>query len=127
MKDPVKCTQIVSSKKLCFNCLEYGHRAGDCPSRTCNKCNRKHHTSLCVNNQLQDNSSNKDQETQEKMMASFGEKRVCYPIVIVNANRIQCRALVDTGTGSSCASAALINRFGTSPVLRETRQIEMLL
>ena len=127
MKDPVKRRQIVSSKKLCFNRLKYGHRAGDCPCRTCFKCNRKRHTSLCVNNQLQDNSSDKDQETQEKMMASFGEKSVCYPIVIVNANGIQCRALVDTGAGSSCTSAALINRLGKSPVIRETRQIEMLL
>ena len=53
VKDPVKCRQIVSSKKLCFNCLKYRHRAADCPSCTCFKCNWKHHTSLCVNNQLQ--------------------------------------------------------------------------
>ena len=108
-------------------CLQYGHCAADCPSHTCFKCNRKHYTSLCVNNQLQDNSSNRDQETKEKMMASFGEKSVCCPIVIVNANGIQCTALVETGAGNGYESAALINHIGTSPVRQETRQIEMLL
>ena len=49
-KDPVKCRQIVSSKKLCFHCLKHGHREADCPSITCFKCNRKHHTLLCINN-----------------------------------------------------------------------------
>ena len=127
VKNSAKRRQIVRSRKLCFNCLKYGHRATDCPSRTCFKCNRKHHTLLCVNSQPQDNSSNRDQETKVKMMASFGEKRVCSPIVIVNANGIQCRALVDTGVGNTYASAALINSIGTSPVRREARQMEMLL
>ena len=76
VKDPVKRRQIVSSKKLCFNCLKYGHPTADCPSRTCFKCNRKQHTSLRANNEAQDKSSNRDQETKEKMMASFGEKSV---------------------------------------------------
>ena len=34
---------------------------------------------------------------------------------------------MDTGAGSSYTSAALISFIGTSPVRRETRQIEMLL
>ena len=41
-------------------------------------------------------------------MVSFEEKSVCDPIVIVNANGIQCRALVAAGTGSSHVSAALM-------------------
>ena len=68
MKDPIKRRQTVSWKKLCFSCLKYGHRAADCPPRTWFKCNRKHHKSLCVNNQLQDSSSIRHQETKEKMM-----------------------------------------------------------
>ena len=60
------------------------------------------------------------------MMAPFGEKSVCYSIVIVKANGIQCRALVDTGPGSSYASAALINPIGTSPIIRDTRQMEIM-
>ena len=78
-------------------------------------------------NQLDRNSSNRYQEAKEKMMASFGEKSVCYPIMIVNANGIQHRALVNTGAGSSYASAALINCIDTSTVRRETRQMQILL
>ena len=60
-------------------------------------------------------------------MASFRVKSICYPIVIVNAHGIQCRAILDTGAGSSYASAAQINHIGTRPARREIRQIEMLL
>ena len=126
VKDPVKHKKIMSSKNLFFNCLKYGHRAADWPIRTWFNCKWKHHTSLCVNNQMQDNPSHRDQETKVKMMAFFGEKSVSYPIVIVNANGIRCRVLVDTGAGSNYGSTALINCIGTSHVRRETRQIEML-
>ena len=71
VKDPVRRRQIVSSKKLNFNCLKYGHRTADYLSSTCFKSNQKHNISLCVNNQLQGNSSNRDQETKEDMMVSF--------------------------------------------------------
>ena len=74
VKDPVKRRQIVGPKKLSFNYLKCCHRAAYCPNRTCFKCNWKHHTSLCINTQLQDNSSNRDQETKEKMMASLGKE-----------------------------------------------------
>ena len=66
-------------------------------------------------------------EIKRQKEVSLGEKSVCYPILIVNTNRIQCTDLVDTGAGSSNASAALINRIGTSLVRRETKQMEMLL
>ena len=45
------------------------------------------------------------------MMTPCREKSVCYPIVIVNANRSQCRTVVDTGAGSSYLSS-LDGRFG---------------
>lgn len=44
-------------------------------------------------------------------MTPCREKSVCYPIVIVNANRSQCRTVVDTGAGSSYLSS-LDGRFG---------------
>ena len=37
VNDSAKCRQIVSSKKLCFNCLNSGHSEADCPSLTCFK------------------------------------------------------------------------------------------
>ena len=65
-KDPVKRRQIVSSKKLCFNCLKYVHHTAGFPGRFCFKCNRKHHTSLRVNNELQGNFSNRNQVTKKR-------------------------------------------------------------
>ncbi len=53
-----KCTSVVSvdewkgilaRKKLCFNCTGPKHRANECRSTTvCQKCNQKHHTSICT-------------------------------------------------------------------------------
>ena len=47
--------------------------------------------------------------------------------MIVNANGIECRALVDTGAGSSYTSVALISCIDTNSIRQERRQIEMLL
>ena len=74
VKDLVKRRQKVSSKKLSFICLKSGHCIVDGLSRTCFKCNLRHYKSLCVNDQLQNNYSKKDQEPKEKMLVSFGEK-----------------------------------------------------
>ena len=62
--------------------------------KPCFQYSRKHHTPLYVNNQLQGNSNNIDQEGKENMMASFGEKSLCYHIAIVNANGIQFWILI---------------------------------
>ena len=38
---------LVKRKRLCFNCLAYGHLLNSCSSRkTCRKCGEKHHTLL---------------------------------------------------------------------------------
>ena len=126
VKDLVKRRQKVSSKKLCFKCLKSGHCTVHGLTRTCFKCNQKHYTLLCINNQLQDNSSKRDQEPKEKMLVSFGEKNVCWLIVTFYANEIHCKALVDMGPRSSYSSTALIIHISASLVQRKTRQIEML-
>ena len=50
-----------------------------------------------------------------------------YPIVNVNVERIECRALLDTGAGSSYASAALLDRLPKRSQSKEVRKIEMML
>ena len=42
------------------------------------------------------------------MMVAKGESKVIYPVVVVKAGGITCRALLDTGAGSYHASAALL-------------------
>ena len=58
---------------------------------------------------------------------SLGNSTVIYPVVIVEVQGVRCRALLDTGAGSSYASAALIDHLKIRPHQREVRQIEMMM
>ena len=58
---------------------------------------------------------------------SAGKGTVCHPVVVVEVNGVKCRALLDTGAGSSYASAALIDRLQARPQRSEIRQIEMMI
>ena len=107
----------LARNRLCFNCTRGQHRAADCKSNSaCHKCQRKHHTSIC------------DQRGNPLMTASCdGNRSVCYPVVVVEVNGIKCRALLDTGAGSSYASSALINEIKIKPEKVERRRIEMMI
>ena len=104
----------LSNKRLCFNCTGSKHRAADCRSRlVCQCCQRKHHTSIC------------DRLSEQLLTAaSAGNSAVIHPVVVVAVQGVKCRALLDTGAGSSYASAALLD---IQPHQREVRQIEMML
>ena len=56
-----------------------------------------------------------------------GTKLVCHPVVVINVNGIKCRALLDTGAGSSYASSALIDLLQIEPRRTEIRRIEMII
>ena len=46
--DVTRRKQIVTEKRLCFNCLSSQHGVRNCPSRfRCRKCKGKHHSSIC--------------------------------------------------------------------------------
>ena len=120
----VSCDKIIKSsdrkkqlslKKLCFNCTGSSHRASECRCSTvCQLCHKKHHTSIC--------------ETRpQHLLVVNSENSVKYPVVVVEINGIQCRALLDTGAGSSYASAALLDRTGKRPKRKEFRRIEMMM
>ena len=64
---------------------------------TCQICNRKHHTSAMPLHCLS------PQEFHQFM----------YPVVIVEVCGIKCRALLDTGAGSSYVFAALLDRVSS--------------
>jgi hypothetical protein len=44
---------------------------------------------------------------------------VAYPVVVVEIEGVKCRALLDTGSGSSFASSTLLNTIGKKPVRQE--------
>lgn len=107
--------KYLSANKLCFNCTGTKHRAAECLCKFfCQKCNGKHHTSICdkISNQL---------------MLATGEGLVVYPVVVVKVEGVMCRALLDTGAGSSYASATLIERLNRQPDHKVYKKIEMMM
>ena len=98
--------KLLSSKRLCLNCTNGKHRAADCRSRsTCGKCGKKHHTSTY----------DSDRGAQLLTAACLANNAVVYPVFVVEVEGVRCRALLDTGAGSSYTSATLLNRIGVRP------------
>ena len=61
------------------------------------------------------------------MTTPFTTGTVIYPVVIVEVQGVKCRALVDTGAGSSSAPAGLLDYINAKPTKKDVRNIEMLL
>jgi hypothetical protein len=61
------------------------------------------------------------------LRTAAGKGSVIHLVVIVNAGGIKCRALLDSGAGSSYASAALLDRLKNRPIRKEPRRIEMMM
>ena len=107
---------ILAKRRLCFNCTGEGHQAASCTSKiACQNCERRHHTSVC----------NQPKERNNLMTAKNGEGT--FPIVTVKVNGVTCRALVDSGAGSSYVSAKLVSLLNKKPVDVKMKQIDMLM
>ena len=105
-------------KQLCFNCTGANHKASECRcSSTCRFCNRRNPSSIC----------DKEPQQPKHLLVATGRGSVTYPAVVVSVGRIQCRALLDSGAGSSYASAALLDRLGKQPECKEFKVIEMMM
>ena len=61
------------------------------------------------------------------LTASRNNGRVVYPIVKVSVEGVLCRALLDTGGGSSYPAAALLEKLPKRSRAKEVRRIEMML
>lgn len=108
--------KILSEKRLCFNCTGSRHQAKDCKSKyNCQKCGGQHHTSICV-----------QKPGKEQMLVATGESTVIYPVVVISVDGIKCRALLDSGSGSSYASSSLIENLNKKPTRTEHKHIEMM-
>eukprot|EP00795_Rhopilema_esculentum_P014825 gene14825-5942_t len=110
--------QLVSKKGLCLNCLGANHRASECKCQQgCSKCGARHRSSIC----------NQSREPTDQTMLTSETRHVTYPVVLVKINGVKCRALLDTGEGSSYASATLIDHIGVPASRVEQRKIEMMM
>ena len=61
------------------------------------------------------------------MLLTTNTSLVTYPVLVIEVEGVKCRALIDTGAGSSCASSKLINKIKKKPIRRETKRIETLM
>ena len=90
---------ILAKKGLCFNCATKTHRASECTSKSaCGNCNKRHHTSICD----QKNDKTEEHTNHKKLMTDGVSGEGIFPVVTVKVNDM-CRALIDSGAGSSYA------------------------
>lgn len=112
--------QFLAKKKLCFNCATPNHRAAECWSKKiCQHCHKHHHTSICDHEQ-----TNSGKQT---LMTASENNEGIMPVVTVKVDGITCRALIDTGAGSSYASAQLLDLLKKRPCETKTRRVDMLI
>ena len=121
---PNDCTKVTQVADR-VGCTGSKHKASACRSQnSCQKCGRHHHTSVC-------DSSNKSpttgEEGREPILVATGSGKVVYPVVVVRVNGIKCRALLDTGAGSSYASSVLLQKTNSRPARKENKRIEMMM
>ena len=102
-----------------FNCTGLAHRASECRSTTkCKNCGKRHHTSICG-----------ETEQPKPALAAHREEdqQVIYPTVLVEIDGVKAHVLLDTGAGSSYASAKLIHAINKKPKQVMTRRVDMML
>ncbi|XP_024889613.1 uncharacterized protein LOC112466006 [Temnothorax curvispinosus] len=116
---------IVSKQKLCYNCLGT-HRVDKCRvTKRCQKCGRKHHTSIHQSNYAQsknkENAENKKEspsntsaKTEAKVLHSCHENSVGSSILLATA-----RVVVISSTGQSRKLRALIDQGSEVSIIRE--------
>ena len=110
--------KFLAQRRLCFNCTNSGHQASKCGNKySCRNCGRRHHTSIC----------DRREPPQEVALTAAKRGDGIFPVVNVKGNGIECRSLIDTGAGSSYASAKLIDLLKIKPIDVKVKQVDMLL
>ena len=60
------------------------------------------------------------------MLLTTNTSLVTYPVLVIKAEGVKCRTLIDTGAGSSYLSSKL-NKVNKKPIRKETKGIETLM
>ena len=108
---------MLVKRRLCFNCTSEGHQAASCISKiSCQNCKRRHHTSVC-----------NQPKKEKKLINATKNGEGAFPVVTVKVNGVTCRALVDSGAGSSYSLAKLVSLLNQKPVGVKMKQIDMLM
>ena len=120
--------QILLSRRLCFNCASGKHRASSCPSRSdWQRCHKRRHTSIFDAVHPTSDASNSMTVTRGVALTTNQIGEGLFSVVVVEVNGIKCRALFESGPGSSYVSAKLIDLLRLKPIATQTRWIDMLM
>ena len=114
VKEVSERREFLRKNRLCYNCTGSGHGAATCRSKNCTKCGSRHHTSLC----------SKEQPNLPYMIGLAEE--TIHPTLVVVSNEQKFRAMLDTGAGSSFASATFIRHLGMKPSRWEWKSTETM-
>ena len=115
--------KLLVQKRLCCNCTGSKHRTSECKSNiNCQKCNLKHHTSIC------------NKETSFLgTAAGTSEGPVVYPVVVVDKPKLSVHLIlgaseytrIKTGerprVGETGEPVAKKTKFGWTIIARERR------
>ena len=119
--------EILTNKRLCFNCTGFGHMASRCKSRGCSKCSGEHHTSICdvmpAEREIVETGSNTKPEMGKRAIVA---NTTIHAAVIANVNGIPARIMIDSGSGSSHICTSLLTQLKLKPSCMEKRIIEQM-
>ena len=122
--------KFASDAKLCYNCLE-SHRRSDCKSRkTCEKCDRKHHTILHCDQseweQIQKSQLNDIQSNCISVCGNSSSHIICSKTLLVKVkvsgsgqSELTCLCILDEHSDTSFCDPRLVEHFK----LLETSQV----
>ena len=118
---------ILTSKRLCFNCTGFGHMASRCKSRGCSKCSGKHHTSICdvmpAEREIVETGSITKPEMGKRAIVA---NTTIHATVMAKVNGIPARMMIDSGSGSSYICTSLLTQLKLKPSRMEKRIIEQM-
>ena len=114
--------QIVSTKNLCFNCLQEGHYTQNCRSTfTCRSCKGRHHTLL-----LQEIKSNVSTTAHVKTPVRKPTRvlpTIMMPLLDEANNQIRCRVLLDTGSECNLMCSNFMKKHGLNGQTQTARSV----
>jgi hypothetical protein len=84
--------------KLCINCLQPGHDAKNCNSRTCKTCNKKHHTLLHFTKRETNQASNVSNHCHSDKAREVLLSTALVKVRDINGDFHEARALVDVAS-----------------------------
>ena len=124
--------EYLTRNKLCYNCARSGHLASKCKGRGCDKCNGRHHTSVCdkMKTTLPPTHKGTPESSgrSDRFYGAMDSQNMCtlHATVIAKVGGVHARIMLDSGAGSSYISSSLLTELNLKPYRTERRVIEQM-